>query len=420
MEVGLNLFLRTSLQLPVRVRTLNGIPKIIAGGIPVIPINLVLQQREREMGATRVSLERYACAARLYVEFCAHRGKSLIGISNEEFRWFANALIGDPFPNDAGKYIYLSGKRGKRTADLMLTLLYSLAQDIAERYDTSFDWVRYKGISDFQLKELQRIPHSGRSQPLGLQRVHHFKYTAPKVVGLPDDQFARLLVALYERWMTVITDGDLANAESPELQKGALFWRNLAILMALRCIGSRRGEVVQIRLCDIDRANSVIYLVTKRHKERLPVLMYPWVRDIIWIYTTQFRPVVVTSSLEDQQALFVSHSVSNYGEKLSDQSIRAVIDALRPELQAPWNKKLTPHMLRHSFGYDLQKLAGPAAVVTGMRHASSRSGEPYAAGFDVFADQLLEPGNRKLEQIFAQAGLLDLLKSVSTKECNHG
>ncbi len=73
LEVGLNLSLSTPLRFPVRIRVLDGVPKILAGGIPVAPLNLVLVQRQREKGSTQASLDTYARAARLYVEFCAHR-----------------------------------------------------------------------------------------------------------------------------------------------------------------------------------------------------------------------------------------------------------------------------------------------------------------------------------------------------------
>jgi len=409
-NLELNLSLRLPLQLPVRVRQLDGVPKIIAGGVPVMPMNLALRQRQRELAATLVSLDTYARAARLYAEFCAYRSQSLVGISNEEFLWFKRALLGDAFYDVDGRLVSLSGKRGARTADLMLTLLYSLAADIAERYETTFDWLRYKGGSSGRPDPVAHLRHPPHASSLGLRRTHRIHWTPPKIIGLPDDQFVRLLQAVKQRWLTTIADGDLAFAEAFETQRGALFWRNVALLFVLRCTGSRRSEVVQLRLNDIDRASSVIYLATKRHRDRLPVLLYPWVRDLIWRYVTQYRPVILSSSIADQQLVFLSHSVRNYGEPIGDQSVRALVDGLRTALDAPWNERLTPHMLRHSFGYDLQKLSGPAAVVTNMRHASSRSSEPYAAGPETFAEELLRPGNEKIEQFLAQAGLLEVFQ----------
>jgi integrase len=412
MNIETNLSLRLPLQLPVRVRILDGLPKLLAGGLPITPVNLILKQKQRERGATLTSLDTYVRAARLYLEFCAYRQQSLVGISNEEFIWFKHALLGDPFPNAAGSLISLSGKRERRTADLMLTLLYSLATDIAERYDATFDWLRYKG-------ELG-IRQSPSNSPFKTRRTHSIRWIPRKVLGLPDEQFTHLLRAAHERWGDVIADGDIAWAADPEAQRGALFFRNLTLLLILRCAGSRSSEVVRVRLEDVNRTTSLLYLPTKGHRieegRHVPVLLYPWVRDAIWNYVTRFRPLVAVEPNSqklhslDHSFLFASHSVRNYGASLSDQSVRVIVSTLRTVLDPPWNTKLTPHMLRHSFGYDLQKHAGAAAVVTGMRHASSRSSEPYTAGPEAFAEELLPKGNASIEYLLAQAGLLEIFR----------
>lgn len=403
--------LRMQLKLPVRVRRVDGMPKLIAGGIPITPINLVLQERQAYEGATQVSIETYLRAAHLYVEFCAYRNRSLIDISNEEFRWFKDALIGHAFPDAQGVPVRLSGKREKRTADLMLTLLYSLTADIADRYSVSFDWRRYKGIPQHLAGNVLDFANLSRSRSWSFPRLHRFKWTADKVVGLPDDQFVRLLRAADERWGKEVADGDIAHAEEPESQRGALLYRNVAILLVLRCAGSRRSEVVKLRFDDIDRANARIYLTSKGHRaggvRRLPVIMVPVVADAIWHYTTLYRPVLPDSPLDDQHSVFLSHSVRNYGRRISDESVRAMLDTLSSSLDPPWDKRLTPHTLRHAFGYDLQKLVGPGGIAPNMRHASLRSIDPYIADVEAFADEIITPENEKLKQLLNQAGLLE-------------
>src|SRR5712692_10172906 len=110
MNLGPSFSLHASLRLPVRARTVDGAPKIIAGGVPVTPINLVLRQRQQDEGATDASLNTYVRAARLYVEFCAHRGCSLIDVSHEAFTLFKHALLGDPFYDAEGNPVHLEGK----------------------------------------------------------------------------------------------------------------------------------------------------------------------------------------------------------------------------------------------------------------------------------------------------------------------
>lgn len=416
MDIETNLSLRFPVQLPIRTRVVDDLPILLAGGLPITPINLVLEQRKREKGATRVSLDTYVRAARLYLEFCAYRQQSLIGVSNEEFIWFTQALLGHPFLAASGSMISLSGKRDKRTADLMLRLLYSLAKDIEKRYDTTFDWYRYEGISQYSYVATLS---SGTMVNMKAPRTHRIPWTPKKVLGLPDKQFVHLLRACYARWGHVVPDGDLSWASEPQAQRGALFFRNLALLLVLRSAGSRRSEAVQVCLDDVDRMASLLYLPTKGHRvedggENLPVLLYPWVGDAIWTYVTRYRPLVQRTPSRpdarplDHTFLFASHSTRNYGQPISGESVRALVSTLATALDPPWNMNLTPHMLRHSFGYELQKHAGTAAVVTGMRHVSSRSSDPYLAGPEVWATDLLSKGNARIQRLLEQAGVLEM------------
>jgi integrase len=396
--------LSTPLKLPIKVRRVGDLPKIMAGGIPVIPINVALQRRQSDTGATRASLDTYVRAGRLYCEFAAHRGQSLIGITNEEFSWFKNALQGSPFPNAAGAHVKLSGERGRRTTDLMLTLIYSIAADIEEIYEVSFDWRRYRHIPN----ELISVIRSSRgfSHTRSFPRVHKVSWTAPKVMGLPDEQFRKLLRAAHARWGNQIPEGDAAFAKNPESQRGALFYRNAAILSVLRYAGGRRSEVTPIELNDIDALKGLLYLVTKGHgNERLPVLLFPALNDITSLYVERFRPSEDRIPIGDRALVFLSHSLRNYGGRLTAQSVRAIIDALRPALDSPWDEIVTPHTLRHAFAYELQTYGGPAAVTTNMRHASVISSDAYVAELESIADELLMPANENLERMFEQAGV---------------
>jgi integrase len=404
----LSFSIKDTLRLPVNLIKIDSLPKIITGSGPVTPINVALERRHRIKKATTESLDAYARACYLYASFCAHMERSIIDISNDDFTRFKNALLCLPFPNAKGEWVRLIGKRprGERTADLMLALIYSIAADIEELYSVRFDWRRYGRVSNELIELIQA--GKGYHQISGFPRVHRIKWVPRKIVGLPDDQFLRLISSARNRWGEVISDGDLAFAPNQEAQKGALFFRNLAILFVLRYAGSRRREVTLINLEDIRRAESQILLVTKGHGgefgERLPVILFPFVDKIIWQYVTKYRPQV-----QDQRKVFLSHSVRNYGDAITSQTVRKIVDLLRINLTPPWNTILTPHMLRHSFGYDMQMHGGSAAVTSGMRHASPGSSKPYIALIEVFTNNILSQVNNEIEELLDRANLLDLI-----------
>jgi integrase len=400
---ALSITLREPLRPPVEVIEVGGLPKVMACKIPVTPINVALKSKVEDRGATKASIDAYARAGRLFTEFTAHRGRSIVDVTDEEFRWYVQALQGKPFLNGDGKQVLLSGQRGPRTADLMIELIYSIGADIEELYGIRLDWRRYLGAPR-ELVELARTLGRGQ-RAFNFRRAHRVRYTPRKVMGLPDDEFLLLLLAARERWGNVIADGDAARAPDPEKQRGALFYRNISLLLSLRFSGARRSEAPLIRPEDLDRARSRIYLTTKGHRgERLPVILNPLVEAGIWHYVTRYRPVTPENSAPGYP-VHVSHSTRNYGSQISGQSVRKVIDALRQELTPPWNELVSPHTLRHSFSVDLQINGGEAATTVNMRHASQKSLDSYEASPEVFADQILGREDKRLTALLSAFGI---------------
>jgi hypothetical protein len=86
-------------RLPVWIRWVDGLPKILAGGVPIVVFNTALRHRARHDGATRKSLAAYGRAGALYATYCAHQGVGLLDIANDEFPSFVDGLLGLKFRN---------------------------------------------------------------------------------------------------------------------------------------------------------------------------------------------------------------------------------------------------------------------------------------------------------------------------------
>lgn len=413
------------LRLPVYVRPIDGLPKIMAGGIPVTPLNVAIGQLRNDRGATLASLRTYVRAARYYAEFCGHRDHSLVEVSDAEFNVFQRALRGEPFNDFQGRLVRLSTNKQRaeghgmsaRTADNMIALLYTLTKQIEHIYGVSFDWRRYEGVDATLVDDM--YDQLGKRVYASIQRSHRYKHEHRKYNGIPNEQFGLLLRAARARWEGVIVDGDKAYArmhgQNPEGRRGALFFRNLAILLTMRYGGPRRSEVPTIDIDHIDRDKQRLYLATKGHRANgslglKPVILFPFVADALWAYLTQWRPEVVDASEDERAAVFVSHDTYNYGRRITDDSVRGLLDALRPALDAPWRDALTPHTLRHAFAYDLQQYGGPHATMAAMRHHSLDSQRPYAANVAMFYDQLVGPLEADFAGVCDQAGLTEVLR----------
>src|SRR5438876_968557 len=171
-------------RLPVWILWVDGLPKILAGGVPVVPFNTALRHRARHDGATRKSLAAYARAAALYTTYCVHQRVGLLDVANDEFPSFVDGLLGLRFRNGSGVRPPRRPcplPRQRRPVPDAAVLTHGRRRAPLRRL------IRLAALPEGS--RLRRRPHcSPRAHLLtGLgQRVHRIRHTARKVVGLPD------------------------------------------------------------------------------------------------------------------------------------------------------------------------------------------------------------------------------------------
>ena len=390
------------------IHWVDGLPTILAGGVPLVPFNAALRHRARHEGATRKSLAAYARAAALYSTYCAHQRIGLLDVANDEFPSFVDGLLGLMFRDASGQLVQLDGRvRSRRSADLYLALLYSIAGDVAHLYDVSFDWRRYQRIVGSG-NGLTEVARAHLLTGLG-QRTHRVRHAQRKVVGLPDEEFAKMLLRAVDLWGKYVAPGVRRFAIESEQQRGALRHRNVTILLCMRYAGARRSEIAAIRIDDVDHHGQHLHLQTKGHRkgdvDYLPVVLYPSVSAQLWTYFTEYRPII--SNTADHGQLFLSHGIGDYAQPITSSVIRELFDRLRPALSPQWRKQATPHTLRHACAYELQGRVSPDVIMAQMRHRSTRSLDPYRASAVAFADQLLPAITSSVQEMMARVGLGD-------------
>ena len=138
--------------------------------------------------------------------------------------------------------------------------------------------------------------------------------------------------------------------------------RDLLILEMLYATGVRVGELVSIKVKDIDFGNKNILILGKGNKERF-VQFGEYCEDILNEYLSDGRN---TLNSKNSEYLFLN----NNGGELTERGVRFILDKLIK--QTGINKNISPHMIRHSFathllneGCDLltvQKLLGHESI----------------------------------------------------------
>ena len=138
--------------------------------------------------------------------------------------------------------------------------------------------------------------------------------------------------------------------------------RDRLILELLYATGVRVSEMVEIKVSDIDISNRNINIIGKGNKERI-VKFGEYCLDAINDYLDNSYNKL---NINNINYLFLN----SRGSKLTDRGVRYILDNLIKETSL--NKKISPHMLRHSFathllnnGADLltvQKLLGHESI----------------------------------------------------------
>ena len=138
--------------------------------------------------------------------------------------------------------------------------------------------------------------------------------------------------------------------------------RDSLLLEMLYATGVRVGELVNIKVSDIDLGRRNIIILGKGNKERY-VTYGEYCEDALKLYLSDGR---VSLNCNNSDYLFLN----NRGGVLTERGVRFILDRLID--QTTINKKISPHMIRHSFathllneGCDLltvQKLLGHESI----------------------------------------------------------
>ena len=138
--------------------------------------------------------------------------------------------------------------------------------------------------------------------------------------------------------------------------------RDLLILEMLYATGVRVGELVNIKVSDIDMGRKNILILGKGNKERY-VTYGEYCEDALNNFLNDGRIILNTKKID---YLFLN----NNGNELTERGVRYILDKIIK--QTGINKNISPHMIRHSFathllneGCDLltvQKLLGHESI----------------------------------------------------------
>jgi len=130
--------------------------------------------------------------------------------------------------------------------------------------------------------------------------------------------------------------------EVPDLST-PLGQRDRLLLEALYATGVRVGELVKIKVKDIDLSSRTILILGKGNKERI-VTYGDYCSEILEQY---LKDGYLELNKKSSEYLFLN----NNGGELTERGVRFILDKIIEKTSL--NKNISPHMLRHSFATHL-------------------------------------------------------------------
>ena len=176
------------------------------------------------------------------------------------------------------------------------------------------------------------------------------------------------LAKTHEREISLITPAELERLLVAPKETSEKGFRDKAILELLFSTGLRVSELCALSVNDIDLSRDELTVIGKGGKTRL-VFLSDRAKDALRSYLSK-------KSSPDQEALFTSLAPGKVKTRISTRSVERLVSYYSSA--AGIAKKVTPHVIRHSFATDLlQNGADLRSVQMLLGHSSISTTQIY-------------------------------------------
>ncbi|MDY8135471.1 site-specific tyrosine recombinase/integron integrase [Aquimarina sp. 2201CG5-10] len=272
---------------------------------------------------------------------------------NPNTKWFKTRKVSKVYgscPED-----YLQKLELKRYAD-------NTIRNYVAAFETFINYYRDKKLLEINDKEiseyLQKIIKNGKSNSYINLTVNSIKFYYEIVLDMPN-RFYDIERPRKEKRLPKV----LSKKEILDIIKHTNNIKHKCIVGLLYSAGLRRSELLNLKLTDIDSKRMLIRVEhAKGNKDRYTLLSETLLKDLR-LYYIQWKP---------NHFLFESPK----GTKYSATSIEKII--IKSSQKAGIYKRVTPHMLRHSFATHLLENGTDIRYIQVLLgHSSSKTTEIY-------------------------------------------
>ncbi|MDD3392490.1 MAG: tyrosine recombinase XerC [Bacilli bacterium] len=242
------------------------------------------------------------------------------------------------------KYLEIEKRYSKYTIinyqkDLEVFLLFLNKEDIANILKVDHQVIRNYLINiynkKYTSKTIARKISTLRSFFKYLLKEHIIEINPMLLISNPKEE-KKLPRLLYGNELEIMQK--VPNQNTPLGSRDAL------IIEMLYSTGIRVSELVNIKVSDISFNDNIIKILGKGNKERY-VIYGSYCKKLLNPYINSYRQTLIKD--KDTPYLFINKN----GTRLTDRGVRLIIDNITKKSTV--KKKVSPHMLRHTFATDM-------------------------------------------------------------------
>jgi site-specific recombinase XerD len=205
---------------------------------------------------------------------------------------------------------------------------------------------------------IQLLVQQGRSHSYLNQAVNSIKFYYEVVRGMPN-RFYSIERPRPEHKLPKV----ISKEEVSEMIRSTKNIKHRCIISLLYSAGLRRGELLNLKLGDIDGKRMLIIVKEAKGKRDRVTILSPFMLKELRAYYKEYRP---------KKYLFEGPEEKQY----SAESVGRIIKA--SSKRAKISKRVTPHMLRHSFATHLLEDGADLRYIQSLLgHRSSKTTEIY-------------------------------------------
>lgn len=168
----------------------------------------------------------------------------------------------------------------------------------------------------------------------------------------------------------ILTEKEMTDFLDNIPTKDILNLRNRALFEMLYATGLRVSEIANLKIMDIDKRERLIRIIGKGKKERI----VPFNKTAL-DYLEQYQEAVYKKFGSKTEFVFLNYK----GNKITERSIERILEKLFLEVTNS-NKKVFPHLFRHSFAsHLLQRGANLRVIQELLGHSNLTTTERYTS-----------------------------------------